>query len=410
MKRKFWSTSGTLSLTTRDCWMQRRIKSFLTSEMFNAIALYEASVYFDKHQPQVYWDYRSSLSEEEIEKIWNNGYEGLNEVENELMDLNWDYAEDLRQAHLKENFIDELTHAYFKTDFLAAMREEYSDEIEEDDSIVEFLLEELKDEIEEEAKAQLNDHIWVDYDFAQLYRNTSSQQVELSFSLSDYIPSETLRLDEWYEDEICAYSGELDIEELAELAEKVKNQEGFLEVGIDTVEIGWKKHLDFNGVVYIPLGNESMSVSRYSHLDSDGLYSFEVVDKYEIEPEGKFFVAEGKDALIGMTVSPLMQLLDRIHDTLSAMTPAGEIDPDAAYVPFVMESDDGKRFAVAEYEENTNSALCFIAGEWVNIGLELGALNEIVEDFGAGIKMTPGGHIAPDGSMVTAGTFTLLAA
>lgn len=120
--------------------------------------------------PEIYWDYRDELGEEQITKILESP-EGLNDVENEIFDMNVDHVYDLEIEHLKEA--------------LSSFKEELCEELgieDEDDLDLEEIAKELRDE--------LLDYVSVDYNIKDLIRNTGpiNCRVEL-FSNYDCINS-----------------------------------------------------------------------------------------------------------------------------------------------------------------------------------------------------------------------------
>lgn len=93
--------------------------------------------------PQVYWDYRDELSEEQIGKIIDSP-EGLNDVENEIFENNWDNNYELEQEHI----VDAL--GYFETE----LAEELHIETEELD--LKELARELCDEFLDYVSVDMN--------------------------------------------------------------------------------------------------------------------------------------------------------------------------------------------------------------------------------------------------------------
>jgi hypothetical protein len=61
----------------------------------------EIIAHIEKHQPEIYWDQNSELSETQIEKILSEE-NGQNDVENELDEMNWEYRNDLIKEAIKE--------------------------------------------------------------------------------------------------------------------------------------------------------------------------------------------------------------------------------------------------------------------------------------------------------------------
>lgn len=130
--------------------------------------------------PQVYWDYRDQLSEEQAAKILSSP-DGLNDVENEIWERNFDYSYDMEIEHL--------------VDALGWFKAELEEELGEEDIDLKELAKELRDEF--------LDYLSVDINIKGLLSNTPSVncRVEL-YSNYDCINSN------WFEQSAGGYTYE----------------------------------------------------------------------------------------------------------------------------------------------------------------------------------------------------------
>lgn len=101
--------------------------------------------------PEIYWDYRDQLSDEQIGKIISTP-EGLNNVENEIFENNLDHTYDLEMEHL----VDAL--GYFKAELAKELNEEDVD---------------LK-EVAQELRDEFLDYLSVDTNIRGLISNSRS--------------------------------------------------------------------------------------------------------------------------------------------------------------------------------------------------------------------------------------------
>jgi hypothetical protein len=108
----------------------------------------EIIAYIEKHQPEVYWDYREELGKEQIEKIISSK-EGLLEVENELWDCNLEHI-----CGLERDAVTEVLE-YFAQQIEAELGEQT--------------------EWEDDFKDWARDLISVDLDIKQLIKNTGDE-------------------------------------------------------------------------------------------------------------------------------------------------------------------------------------------------------------------------------------------
>ena len=104
--------------------------------------------YIEKHQPEVYWDYRESLSKSQIAKIISEK-DGLLEVENEIDEYNLDYMFELR--------------ANTATEVLKLFAQELEAELG------------AQNEWEDDFKVWAEDYICVDINIRGLIRNTNDE-------------------------------------------------------------------------------------------------------------------------------------------------------------------------------------------------------------------------------------------
>lgn len=162
--------------------------------------------------PEIYWDYRDHLSEEQIGKILNDP-EGLNEVENEIWDMNLDYSYDMEIDHLKEAL------EYFKS--------ELSEELQIEEDEINFK------ELAQELREEFLDYLGVDTNIKGLIGNTPNPgcRVEL-YSNYDCINSH------WFEESAGGYDYE----------------DTYFGAAVDALNLNpakLKKHLDERGIATI---------------------------------------------------------------------------------------------------------------------------------------------------------------
>ncbi len=113
----------------------------------------EIVAYIQKNQPEYYWDYNDELSKSQISKIFLNqeGFQdAINDLENEIMDNNWDYEGSLRRESLK-SCMD-----YFENDI--------SEELDSE-----------RENWEQDFEDWFEDYVSVDLNIKELIQKTSDQ-------------------------------------------------------------------------------------------------------------------------------------------------------------------------------------------------------------------------------------------
>jgi hypothetical protein len=131
----------------------------------------------------MYWDYRDELSNEQTDKILEEGFDGYNEIENELYEHNYDYIRDTIFETVKENIFSEIQISWLDQDYLDLLAQEDVD-IENIDEIKEYIEEQYDDmeEMYETAKEYIDFNMNMD----DLISNTS-QEIVLEITLNAYI-------------------------------------------------------------------------------------------------------------------------------------------------------------------------------------------------------------------------------
>lgn len=159
-----------------------RMKYFKTASILKPRTLFRLSQELEKEEVVIYWDYRDSLSEEQIKLIEEKGSEAFFEIENELWDFNLDYIYELQYEKLKEK-LTELEYSDFKKTFLENAKKEAEKEAEkhipwlfndldDKDELLEYIKAGFYNKILDELRIYLEEYINVNLNLEQLINNT----------------------------------------------------------------------------------------------------------------------------------------------------------------------------------------------------------------------------------------------
>lgn len=257
----------------------------LKAQIFSAFWLLETGRYLLKNPYEVYWHYDEQLSDDQLEKIAEGGYEGEAEVEDDVYDNSIDYIYE-QQC----NQVEEQAKKAQRKDYLAAFLDAAEEDFEIDDT--DEIFDTYKDEIMEELMTGrgmdiglLRDYCSYDLDMKTLYRLTPNRTLALEIDLNDWFDdNERGTLD--FDGLLSFRLGNIDIKEMVEIAEKIKQGNLLAKIPLKTLpESIWLDGVDVNGidaVLNIPVANLSFSWERYdSHYDRDA-QDFELVKESDV--------------------------------------------------------------------------------------------------------------------------------
>ena len=277
--------------------LKNRFQICKTNKVFTTRAMWKLISKIASNPCEIYWDYNNSINEDEFNQIHENGFIGLNDLENQLWDININYMSDMEYEQLKENIPSDLSS--YRLSYLKKTLKEYR-ELEDIDVNAEDLMNltfqdlcNLDSSFQEEIDT-LKDYQSCDLNLNKLYINSSYEKSlwyspedsELREIFNDIIKTYESKGYTWIEPEIqnrvkIDYPAE-NINELAQFFENYNKSGAYIKINLD-INLEFEKEDTDNVVVeaekdvYIYEGMATIEDSyEYEDGDWDNVFEFSV--------------------------------------------------------------------------------------------------------------------------------------
>ncbi len=355
---KITSTKPTAStpLPLRSAYhAQRQIKYFAkNSTIFSAFWLMETAAYLERNPYDVYWDYREELSKEQLQTLFEGGYEAECELEQEIYENCWESIEDGKNNLVREEIKSAKPHHLLRS-FIERMKEEDEDVDVED--FYDLYEDDIDDEVVNGPDALLRDYVSYDMCMKDLYRNSSDQTVTFTVDINSWITKENGAHHD-FDDELTYSIADLSPSEVIELGETIKNG------GVLVFKIGDSSDTPYyNGETVRPditlaVPASSVHVELSNHWSSDKT-TCKVVEKGD-EPNASVVYSENTKEVFGWLQKLELPDVSEIDMTGSIPVMLFGIGVDSNVVVIAKTAD----------EEDEPCLFGHCGGEWCNFTLD----------------------------------------